>query len=670
MATSFSISDVFISYSRQDNAFVRDLDAKLREYGQDVWVDWEDIPATADWWREIQAGIEGANTFVFIISPDSVESEVCYQEVEYAVKANKRFVPILFRDVNDPELQRKMHPSIGSHNWVFLKEDTEFETNFQHLVDVLQTDLDYVRMHTRLLVQAREWEQRGRDSSFLLSGTAVHEAEAWLAGAAGIQPLPMALHTEYIVASQRAQANRQRRMLAGVSVALAVAVGLSILSFILFQQSEANKAIAVQQAALAITNEAVAFIQSTAVANQAATSDANEDIALARGTEVAHQAATSEANAALAAANEAKALARGTEIANQAATSVANAEQAELERRRAAAIALAAQADLARAAGNQEFAILLGITAVDGNPGTWEAIRALAMALDLEFRPVNQVPHVPMRSPVSREGSIRFMVDRKISQHGVLLNTQDDSERVRLVGHTSDILGAVWNQQRLATFSADGTIRVWDTNDGRTLRNFIGHTGPVTALIWYGDNRHLATASTDGTVRIWNADVGGQPVVLTHGRDDIAQLALTRGNQQLIMITRSGQAFGWELWTTPDNLVQRAREQVSRHFTDEEAALAGLPPARSARPPAAIISCDDLMPSHLYQGVRARVTSKNNLLPLNVRDNPSVDGTKIGQIASDQTFEVLEGPSVAPIAPGLRWSMAWMLSAVGLRKAR
>jgi TIR domain-containing protein len=38
--------DVFVSYSRADEAFVRRLDAALRARGKDVWVDWEDIPPT------------------------------------------------------------------------------------------------------------------------------------------------------------------------------------------------------------------------------------------------------------------------------------------------------------------------------------------------------------------------------------------------------------------------------------------------------------------------------------------------------------------------------------------------------------------------------------------------------------------------------------------------
>ena len=59
------MNEVFISYSRKDESFVRKLDAALRAHGRDPWIDWEDIPLTADWWSEIQAGIEGADSFVF-----------------------------------------------------------------------------------------------------------------------------------------------------------------------------------------------------------------------------------------------------------------------------------------------------------------------------------------------------------------------------------------------------------------------------------------------------------------------------------------------------------------------------------------------------------------------------------------------------------------------------
>jgi hypothetical protein len=83
-----SQNDVFISYSRRDKAFVETLDAALKSLNRDPWVDWEDIYKGEEWWKAIQRGIESANTFIFVISPDSVASRVCRDEVNYAAECN------------------------------------------------------------------------------------------------------------------------------------------------------------------------------------------------------------------------------------------------------------------------------------------------------------------------------------------------------------------------------------------------------------------------------------------------------------------------------------------------------------------------------------------------------------------------------------------------------
>lgn len=73
------VNDIFISYSRRDKEFVARLHAALAALGRDAWIDWEDIPLTAEWEAEIYAGIEGADAFVFVLSPDSIRSEICAQ---------------------------------------------------------------------------------------------------------------------------------------------------------------------------------------------------------------------------------------------------------------------------------------------------------------------------------------------------------------------------------------------------------------------------------------------------------------------------------------------------------------------------------------------------------------------------------------------------------------
>ncbi|MBZ0302196.1 MAG: toll/interleukin-1 receptor domain-containing protein, partial [Anaerolineae bacterium] len=232
--------DVFISYSRRDEDFVRRLHDALANVKRDVWVDWEDIPLTADWWREIQTGIEAADTFMFVISPDSARSEVCYNEVDYASKNNKRIVPVVYRSPSREE-QQKMHPAVNRHNWVFIHDDDRFEGDFKSLIAALDTNLAYVRDHTRLLVRAKEWEQRDRDDSLVLRGRDLQEAENMLVRSSHIESLkPTDLQTEYVFASRRAANRRQSATLGSVILGLIVAIGLAVVAFLSFRQAEAN----------------------------------------------------------------------------------------------------------------------------------------------------------------------------------------------------------------------------------------------------------------------------------------------------------------------------------------------------------------------------------------------------------------------------------------------
>ena len=49
------MTDAFISYAREDTDFVRRLHEGLDERGHSAWVDWEGIPPSPEWMREIHA---------------------------------------------------------------------------------------------------------------------------------------------------------------------------------------------------------------------------------------------------------------------------------------------------------------------------------------------------------------------------------------------------------------------------------------------------------------------------------------------------------------------------------------------------------------------------------------------------------------------------------------
>lgn len=98
-------------------------------------------------------------------------------------------------------------------------------------MEALDTDLHWKRTHTRLLVRARAREQKGLDSSFLLQGKDLQDAEHWLANTGAANELtPTSLQTRYIFARRNAAVSFQRKVLGGVCIALAVAVVLSVVA--------------------------------------------------------------------------------------------------------------------------------------------------------------------------------------------------------------------------------------------------------------------------------------------------------------------------------------------------------------------------------------------------------------------------------------------------------
>jgi WD40 repeat protein len=217
--------EAFISYSRRNKEFIQTLASALKKANREVWVDWEDIPQGAEWWKEIESGIEGANAFLFVITPDSMTSEVCAWELNHAIKHNKRLIPILHQEV-----EGEIPPQIAAINWIFFRESDDFDHAFASLLKTLDTDLERTRIHTRILRRAVEWESHQHDKSFLLHGQDLSNAQHWLTRSIEKPPQPTQLQTQYIVQSVRAQSKSQNRKLAAAFAAFIIAVALGLVA--------------------------------------------------------------------------------------------------------------------------------------------------------------------------------------------------------------------------------------------------------------------------------------------------------------------------------------------------------------------------------------------------------------------------------------------------------
>jgi hypothetical protein len=254
------VSDVFVSYSRRDGEFVSTLVAELESRGKSVWLDTEGIEDGAVFPDAIRTAIEGSDAFVFVITPASAASQFCEQEVEHALALNKRIVPLLREMVADEALPE----AIRVRSWIPYTPGGDQEAASKRLVDALDTDVEHARAHTHWLVRALDWDSQGaRDRSFLLRGSELSAAEAWLAGVGeGAEPAPTTMQREYIFASRAASSRRQRSVVVASLVAVVGALALAGLALISRGQAQAARSRAVfaqtqaQSHALAAESEA------------------------------------------------------------------------------------------------------------------------------------------------------------------------------------------------------------------------------------------------------------------------------------------------------------------------------------------------------------------------------------------------------------------------------
>jgi hypothetical protein len=201
---------VFISYSRDDLAFADQLAAGLTLGGFEPTIDRSGISGGEDWKLRLGALIRNAETVVFVLSPASAQSPICKWEVEEAVRLGKRIIPVPCRPLEGVAAP----PQLAGLNYIFFYDEPRspgsgFGTGLVRLVSALNTDVEWLHEHTRLLQRASEWQAAGRAESRLLFGDSIVEAKTWAETRPKDAPEPTALHYEFIRASEDAEARRQ-----------------------------------------------------------------------------------------------------------------------------------------------------------------------------------------------------------------------------------------------------------------------------------------------------------------------------------------------------------------------------------------------------------------------------------------------------------------------------
>lgn len=146
-------------------------------------------------------------------------------------------------------------------------------------------------------------------------------------------------------------------------------------------------------------------------------------------------------------------------------------------------------------------------------------------------------------------------------------DTETGELAVVLEGHTNNIAdhGYSPDGSRIATSSADQTVRLWDSSTGRLLFTLRGHTSRVNTVAFSPDGMRLVSTSDDRTLRLWDVSTGQELGVLRGHTDTVtgatfvdADTVASTSHDRTVRYWDARPGTGSGLWTGHTGFVYSA----------------------------------------------------------------------------------------------------------------
>jgi len=506
--------DVFLSYSRADGDFARKLNEALQIQGKTVWFDQESIASGTDFQQEIYRGIEQCDNYIFVVSPDSMESDYCLDEVKFAANLNKRFVTLLHR----PIAEDKMHPAFANIQWIdFKRHNGDFNANFSDLIRTLNLDRDHVKSHTKWLQRSLEWEEKEKPKDMLLRGNEFSIAKQWLeeAEAQGKKPPATELQREFITKSQDAieaalRREKQRQIIlkgllglvSVVAVIAVIAVGFALRKNKELQISEIRAITTTTKALFALNDQIDALTQSIEAGVKLSNLGKKIDPSVALeveetlGQTVYGARARNRLSGHSAPVLVSVYSPSGNYIASAGVDNKvklwdkSGKELRDFEGHNDSVLAIAFSPD-------EKF---LATGGVDKTIKIWDLKGNLITTLVGHLDQINSLDFSP-------DG--RLLISGSSDKTAKLWNIVSGDRLFTYSSHGDKVITAKFSptENLIATGSQDKTIKLWDL-DGNLIDTFEGHTGKVTSVDFSPDGKTLVSVSNDQSINTWNIATG------------------------------------------------------------------------------------------------------------------------------------------------------------------
>src|SRR5262249_4707414 len=141
-----------------------------------------------------------------------------------------------------------------------------------------------------------------------------------------------------------------------------------------------------------------------------------------------------------------------------------------------------------------------------------------------------------------------------------------------LTGHTDWIAAIAFSPDgaRLASGSADATVRIWDPVGGEALLTLQGHAVRVTGVAFSPDGARLASASGDPTVKRWSTVSGDEALTPTGHTGTGAGLSFSADGWRLASAGYDRTLRVWDArpWTARLRAEQTARNLIRRLYAE------------------------------------------------------------------------------------------------------
>ena len=567
MQNGGSFYDIFFIYHPEDIDFTRQLAERLAARNIVPRLD-EDIGKSETSRQALREPILRSHTIAIVLSPDSAESQLCNELIEYAVSNGKRFISVIINEA----IAVAVHPAIAENAYVFFREEDDFDSSLATLIQLLQVDA-HLRLHTELLVSASAWNLAERGSDLLLAPERAEEARQWLAEGANRTPKPSQLLVEFIHASRRQKPTPARGFPSHVALGLfAVLILVAVVGIV--QSVMANQSAATATAAFRATRE-----QGARSAAASATAESNSALRVisnlaATSVRIRQEVLATAAVQAQYATRQAAMAATAQEATAIQATRARATEMAQLQSE-IAAQAVIDGAGRALADDDLDLALALAWEAAGKLENPWPALQILRQAL--ERRPAATIDNISSLQ-VHPAGEQIALIPRS-GQRVLVYNSQTGALDYEIDDHEGDISAIAYagDGQLLITTARDGEVVIRSSADGAARYRLSEHKGPVRAMAVYRTDSKLVTAGDDALI-LWDLHTGRRLAKYepeSGGELAIRELLVTADDVRLIAWSDAGGAV---------NMAQHSAETLAPLSPDSGGRrLPGLRPKRRHR---------------------------------------------------------------------------------------